>query len=384
MPRVAVICQFDEERWYSIDLVAEMLLTQFAKLPCEQIQAIRIQPTFRRFVSQPSPGRPQKLRDRFDRLFNRIVLYPNYLRKIAGSYDVFHIVDHSYSQLIRGLDPNRTVITCHDLDAFRLILDPHADPRPIGLKPVAQHLLTNFRRAAHVVCVSGTVRAEALRYGIVQEERSSVAHNGVHPSCSPNPDPVSDQAAAALLPFPGSIPLLLHVGSTIRRKRIELLLRAFHGLRGQTPARLVRVGGPLNQEQGELADSLGVHSEIIELPFLDRNTLAAVYRRSNLLLMTSDREGFGLPLAEAMACGCPVVCTDLAVLREIGGDSAEYVDSADPAVWSATISKVLEEQAHSPEMWAQRVSQSIQTASRFSWANTAKSLLAVYERVSRQ
>jgi glycosyltransferase involved in cell wall biosynthesis len=382
MPRVAVICHFNEERWHSIDLVAEMLLAQFAQLPSDQIEATRIQPEFRRVVSRPSLGRPQKLRDRVDRLFNRTILYPRYLRKLDGSYDVFHIVDHSYSQLVRGLDPQRTVITCHDLDAFRLILDPHATPRPIGLRPVAQLLLTSFQRARHVVCVSHTVRAEALRYGIVQEERSSVAHNGVHPSCSPDPNPAADQAAAALLPFPLSTPLLLHVGSTLRRKRIELLLRTFRSVTSQSVAKLIRVGGPLSPEQAQLADELGIRGDILELPFLDRDTLAAVYRRANMLLLTSDREGFGLPLAEAMACGCVVVCSDLPVLREVGGNSAEYVDSADPSVWSEGILKLLAEQLQSPESWARRVSQSIETASQFSWANTARDLLAVYKTIT--
>ena len=187
---------------------------------------------------------------------------------------------------------------------------------------------------------------------------------------------------ATLLPFPRSTPLLLHVGSTIRRKRIELLLRSFHAVTRQTPAKLIRVGGPLTPEQAELASSLGISETSVELPFIERDVLAAVYRRSNLLLMTSDREGFGLPLAEAMACGCPVVCTDLAVLREVGGEAAEYVASDDPAAWSAAILQLLAEQAQSPEGWNYRISKSIQTAGRFTWENTAKSLLAVYQTIA--
>jgi glycosyltransferase involved in cell wall biosynthesis len=142
------------------------------------------------------------------------------------------------------------------------------------------------------------------------------------------------------------------------------------------------VGGPLSPEQVQLANELGIRGDILELPFLDRDTLAAVYRRANMLLLTSDREGFGLPLAEAMACGCVVVCSDLPVLREVGGNSAEYVDSADPSVWSEVILKLLAEQLQSPESWARRVSQSIETASQFSWANTARNLLAVYKTIT--
>ena len=61
---------------------------------------------------------------------------------------------------------------------------------------------------------------------------------------------------------------------------------------------------------------------IVVLPFVDRATLAAVYRRAALALLPSEREGFGLPLVEALACGTPVVASDIPVLREVGGDAA--------------------------------------------------------------
>lgn len=367
-----------------MDLVADMLLGQFALVPANEIEAIRVQPKLRPIASPWFSGTLQRKAWNFDRLINRIVLYPNYLRKLNAKYDVFHIVDHSYAQLVRHVDRKRAVITCHDLDAFRSVIDPQAEPRPAWFRWFSQYLLAAFQQAAHVVCVSHTVRSEALRYGIVREDRSSVAYNGVSLSCSPDPSPLADQAANALLPFPPSVPLLLHVGSTIPRKRIELLLRVFQAVTRQRPAKLVRVGGPLNTKQAKLAAELNVLSDVVELPFLDRDVLAAVYRRSNMLLITSDREGFGLPLAEAMACGCPVIASDLPVLREVGGSSAEYVDSADPIAWSDLVIELLTEEAQDSEAWALRKSNGIRTASRFTWANTAKDLIQVYKTIAHQ
>ena len=69
---------------------------------------------------------------------------------------------------------------------------------------------------------------------------------------------------------------------------------------------------------------LGLTDAIVVLPMLDRATLAAVYRRSALLLMPSEREGFGLPVLEALACGTPVVASDIEALREVGGFAASY------------------------------------------------------------
>ena len=112
---------------------------------------------------------------------------------------------------------------------------------------------------------------------------------------------------------------MLHVGSTIARKRIDTLLRVFAGIRRARPdARLVRVGGPFTAEQRALVRELQLEDAIVVLPFLDRSTLAAVYRQSAVLLLPSEREGFGLPVLEALACGTPVIASDIEALREVG------------------------------------------------------------------
>ena len=72
----------------------------------------------------------------------------------------------------------------------------------------------------------------------------------------------------------------------------------------------MRVGGPFTAAQQAQVRELGLGDAIVVLPLLDRSTLAAVYRRCALVLMPSEREGFGLPVLEALACGTPVVASD--------------------------------------------------------------------------
>ena len=89
--------------------------------------------------------------------------------------------------------------------------------------------------------------------------------------------------------------------------------------------RLMRVGGPLTPAQRALRGELrGRPTPIIEMPFLERPLLAALYRRASVVVLPSHREGFGLPLVEAMACGTPVVASAIPALKEIGGDAATY------------------------------------------------------------
>ena len=146
----------------------------------------------------------------------------------------------------------------------------------------------------------------------------------------------------------GRPPDLLHVGSTIPRKRIDLLLEIFAAMRRAYPgARLIKAGGGLRPEQTRQAEALGVADAIVTLPFFvpsERGILAAVYRRAALVLQPSDAEGFGLPVAEALACGATVLASDLPALREVGGDAAAYCPVGDIDAWTTAAAALLQAQ----------------------------------------
>jgi glycosyltransferase involved in cell wall biosynthesis len=323
--RVGVVCDFVEEGWPSMDLVADLVLGAVAAGP--GLEPVALRPRMpRRFGG--GGGRNA------DRALGRYLSYPRWLRAHAGAADVFHVVDHSYAHLVRALPPGRTVVTCHDLDAFRCLVDPAAEPRPAWFRALAGHVLGGLRRAARVVCDSRAVADELVAHRLVPEARLRVIPLPVPPEFAADADPEADPRAGALLGHaPG--PCLLHVGSTAPRKRLDVLMAAFAALRQELPAaRLVRVGG-------RLPAALRAGAPVLELPFLDRRTLAAVYRRADAVLVTSEREGFGLPVLEALACGVPVVATDLPVLREVGGDAVRYVPVADAAGFAAQAARVL-------------------------------------------
>lgn len=379
--KLALICDFLEERWPSMDLLGDMLLRSFTTEHGGAIEVQQLRPDLRhRFSKIPGLGRMGFFRNA-DRLLNRFHDYPAWLKQRAAGFDVFHIVDHSYAQLVLDLPAERTVVTCHDLDTFRCVLEPERDPRPAWFRAMAGRTLEGFRRAAHVLAVSHATRDELLRHGIFPAERISVVPNGVHPSCGPAPDPVADRVADSLLEAPSDTLWLLNVGSTLPRKRLDVLVRAFAAIQRQVPeARLVRVGG-LTAAQLQLAAELNVKHLILCLPYLERDTLAAVYRRAALLLLTSDAEGFGLPLVEAMACGCPVACSDLPVLREVGGPAAEYCRVADVDCWEHAVAGLLHEKIRNPAQWAGRREAGMARAARFSWAENARQTAQVYQKV---
>jgi glycosyltransferase involved in cell wall biosynthesis len=382
MFRLALACDFREERWTSMDLVGDMLFDQFANQG-KLLQVDQLLPRFRHRFSALPGARGLRGAWNADRLLNRLVDYPRWLGRKARGYDVFHIVDHSYAQLTRVLPARRTVVTCHDLDTFRCLLEPRLEPRPRWFRAMMSRVLAGLQSAGHVVCVSQAVRDAAVRYGLLPRERVTVISNGVHPSCRAAGNPEADLQAARLLGCGKDTPVLLHVGSVIARKRIDILLRIFAEVRKEVPeAILARVGGSFNESQTRLLGELGVESGVRSLPFLDREVLAAVYRRATLLLQPSDAEGFGLPVAEAMACGCPVIASDLPVLREVGGDAAVFCKVADVPEWTGTTLRILREQSSADaSARARRRKASLENAARFSWTETARQFLNVYHRL---
>ena len=364
-----------------MNLVGDMLLDQLQKNHSDLLTASRICPPFRRRFTRNGDSTGKGFNA--DRFLNRFWDYPRVARQVRGDFDLFHVVDHSYGQLLHQLPAERTVITCHDLDTFRCLLEPQQERRSVFFRKMMDRTLSGFRRAARVTCDSAATRDQLSAYDLVPPERTVVVHNGVHPSCSPEPNSAADIKVSEMVgPDTGDDLNILHVGSTISRKRIDVLLQVFANVRTVFPrARLLRVGGAFTTEQIKLAEKLELGDSVLVLPYVERNVLASLYRRSALVLQTSEREGFGLAVVEAMACGTPVVASDLAVFREVGGDAADYSPVANVGAWSEKVIVLLEERLKNPERSLARRARGIERAGQFSWKEYARRMVEVYQQV---
>jgi glycosyltransferase involved in cell wall biosynthesis len=379
--RVAVVCDLVEERWPSMDLVGDMLASQLAEPGNTSVHGVQVRPPMRRRLSGPMVLREAWLPISADRLLNRFVDYPRLLRRRRAEFDLFHVVDHSYSQLVHALPGERTVVTCHDLDTFRSLIEPDRERRGWLFRAMTRRVLAGMRKAAIVVCDTAAVRDELLAKGVITAERLRVVPLGIHVSCRAEPDVASDTEAARLLgPIDQSTPEILHVGSTIPRKEIEVLLRIVAAVRAArcSRIRLVRVGGPLTARQQALAERLGVTDAVRTLPFISREVLAAVYRRASLVLLPSSAEGFGLPVVEALACGTAVVASDLAVLREVGGSVAVYCPVGDVPAWCRVIVDLLSGEGEGRDARRQAA---VHHASQFTWSAYSRRMQAIYAEV---
>jgi glycosyltransferase involved in cell wall biosynthesis len=375
--RVGIVCDMREEGWHSMDLVADMLLEWLPLVSGGEIAATRLRPAMiPRWTRLPIIGSGSRAR-LGDRLTGRLWDYPRWLQPRRSDFDVFHIVDHSYAHLTRALPPGRTIVTCNDTDAFEAARDG-ATSRLDPSRLLAAHVLDGISHAAHVVCISEATRRDLIGTGRVNSLRTSVAYLGAHPACTPAPDEMADADIDRQL-GPRRFELL-HVSSTIARKRIDVLLETFGRFRALQPdARLVRVGGPLTREQETLARRLGVFDAVVQLPFLERKQLAAVYRRAAIVLLPSDREGFGLPVVEAMACGTPVIASDIPALREVGGTAAVYARRGDVDRWVEALQSLQRERSD-PACRAKRRAACLNAAAAFDWRRYAEQMADLYLR----
>jgi glycosyltransferase involved in cell wall biosynthesis len=378
--RVALCADFPEEQWPSMDRVANELVAHLRRSHRDAIELTPVCPPFARRATRVMRSGAAFM---VDRTLNRWWDYPRHAERIASAYDVFHVVDHSYAQLVHHLPAERTVVTCHDLDTFRSVLRPADEPRSAIFRKGTNRILTGLQQAAWITCDSGTIRDELLGFGLVSPERVSVVPVGVGDVFSASADGSADRTAARLVASKSGAIELLHVGSTIARKRIDALLAICAALVARVPdLHLVRVGGPFTVPQQRMIHDLGLEDRISVVGFLDERTLAAMYRRAALVLLPSEREGVGLPLLEAMACGTPVVASDLPVLREVGGAAVEYCHVNDTDAWVRTASGLIDERRRDPVRWSARQAAGRTRARCFSWSQFAARLADIYATVA--
>jgi glycosyltransferase involved in cell wall biosynthesis len=382
--RVAIVADYAEEHWPSMDRMAETLAERLAANHAAEVTPVLVRPPFHYRFTAPARTDGRALLVNADRLVNRFLDYPAALRGLRAEFDLFHIVDHSYAHLVHALPADRTCVTCHDLDTFRSVLEPEREPRGALFRMMTRRILSGLERAAMIACDSQATRDELLRWGIVEASRTTVIHAGVSAVFNPAPDAGADAEAARMLGAGDpSVIELLHVGAPVVRKRLDLLLRVISALRRWWPTlRLIRVGGPFTAEQQKLANELGVAEAITVLPRVSDAVLAAVYRRSALVLMPSDAEGFGLPLLEALACGTPVLASAIAALREVGGGAAEYAPSGNLEAWTGAAERLLRERQNDAISWTVRCRRARGRAAQFSWDESAATTIALYRALA--
>ncbi len=279
---------------------------------------------------------------------------------------------HSPHPLIVPGRRAKHVVTVHDLFFFKYPEMVEAEIRRDYVPLVRDHV----RRADGVVCGSEFTAGEIRRLLDVPEEKLAVTPYGVDPVFRETPPAEEVDAVLARHGLPRGA--VLYVGNDDKRKNLPYLAMAYMGLSGRRRRLppLVLVGPGSHWAQGGTIAG----PQIRATGYLPSRELRALMAASALLVLPSLEEGFGLPVAEAMTAGLPVVCSRGSALEEIAGDAALLVEPKEPRSIAAGIERVLDD----PALGESLKRKGLERSTRFDWARTARETLAFYRKILGQ
>ncbi|MCX8006491.1 MAG: glycosyltransferase family 4 protein, partial [Coriobacteriia bacterium] len=281
-------------------------------------------------------------------------------RVAAGGVDVYHPT-YYHTLLARRPRPPAVVLTVHDMihELFDQVPDRE---RLCALKRRA------VDRADVVVVPSMSTRGDLQRLIGVPDDRIVVIPHGSNFT--------GDEPGDGSVEFPDRF--VLFVGSRWSYKNFRRFFEAMARIMADDPElHLVCAGGGgFTKEELGLFAKAGLAERVHARPGHDR-ALAAAYRRASVFVFPSLYEGFGMPVLEAMAFGCPVVASRVSSLPEVGGDAALYFDPLDLEDIAGTVSAVL----RSDDLRARLSAEGRRRASRFSWDAAVRAHADLYRTI---
>ncbi|MGB4593713.1 MAG: glycosyltransferase family 1 protein [Coriobacteriia bacterium] len=235
--------------------------------------------------------------------------------------------------------------------------------------------------ADHIVTMSQATADDVVSIYQVAPDRMTVVPLGVDTSVFRPASPARVEELRARLGLPERYLLSLDVFNP--RKNFRVVLEAFALLPQEKLAELQVVGIGRRRATSNSVDpyavatSLGVSDRVRILDDVDHDDLVTLYSGALAFIYPSVYEGFGMPVLEAMACGCPVVASNRSSLPEVAGDAGVLVDPENADAVAAAVLRL----ASSPSETAGLVERGIERASEFTWRRTAEGMLVVFDRV---
>lgn len=265
--------------------------------------------------------------------------------------------------------------------SFQVIHDLNFEHYPEHIPFMARkHYLHYFpkyaRKARHIIAVSEYTKKDITELYKIAPEKITVAYNGISGDFTPCS---SDEIVQTRKEFTGGQPYFLFVGSLHPRKNIVNLMRGFDRFRAQThaPVKLLIAGQAYwwNSDMEKAYKEIQHREDVIFTGRIDNAALRRLYGSALALTYVSLFEGFGLPIAEAMCCDVPVICSQTTSMPEVGGEAAMYVNPLSHESISEAMEKIFSNGSLREEM----VEKGRMQRTRFSWDQTAEVIAGVMQ-----
>ncbi len=295
--------------------------------------------------------------------------------------DLYHIIDHTNAHVAYWLKKlgKPIVVTCHDLVHFKYPEIIREQCRfPLISKAIWNYSVRGMKNASQIITVSSNTAKDTNQMLDIDLNNITVIPNGVDSDFHQIPIEQC-QSLREKYKINKSTICLLNVGSTHNRKNIISVLKVLKILRDRKISTLLwRVGGAFTTEQEQFIKEHDLRKHIIDFGKLDKYTLVEIYNATDILIAPSIYEGFGLTIIEAMACGTPVITSNVSSLPEVAGDAAILVEPMDVERMVQAVCSLQEK----PTYLQSLVDKGLERAKIFSWENTAKQVVKKYKQLA--
>ena len=275
-----------------------------------------------------------------------------------GDFDVVHQTNFD-PYLFKATKGKPVVTTYHDTN---FVTEYNYNPRMIRLQT------ESLRRSDAIIAISENTRRDMLKYFDLNPDKITVIHHGIEMPRIP----------AGLEVRIVEEPYILYVGMRHLFKNFKNFVKGFGAIADKFPdVKVVCTRNPFNKEEQELFAQLGI-TDRMQVVTADEVTLNRLYRDALFFVFPSLYEGFGMPILEAMANGCPTAIADASCFPEIGGDASLYFSPKDTDSIADTLKTMIQDESLRREL----TRKGLQRASKFSWQRCAEQHMELYKSLT--
>lgn len=367
--------QLLDKKQRGIGVYTDFLIKNIKKLDKDYINYHYLPLKFEKFIPCYSPEKEMHILARKMQILCWL-LDNQMLKYTISSKDIFHSLDQLY---IPKTKRYKRIVTVHDLIPL-LFPEKYLKNIQTTLRELYLQSLGELSSVDHIITVSECTKKDIVKHCLVDERKVSIIYEAADPMFRIYHDRKHKEMLYKKMSLPANF--ILYVGGIDPRKNVEGVIKVFRNLvKKYSDLYLVVVGSDFITQKDLswkgidlLIKKYSLTDKIIPVGFIDTNLLTSLYNEARMLLFPSFYEGFGLPLVEAMACGCPVISSNRSCIPEIVQDAALLVDPSD----ITAMTKAAKELLDNTDLSESFKHKGLKRAKDFSWEKTARQTVDVY------